>query len=55
MEMPASNAILDGTTTLWLGLDDDDRLVVDRVLDDQTAEPVWVYELGASAAPAPEP
>jgi hypothetical protein len=44
MEMPADNGIFDGATSLQVSLDSGGQLIVDRVLDDGTTEPVWVYD-----------
>ena len=49
-------ALFDGATGLQLSLDQDGQLVVDKVLDDGTTEPVWIYARPASApvlTPAP--
>jgi hypothetical protein len=53
MSMPAANGIMDGATGLQLSLGDSGQLVVDRVLDDGTTEPVWVYDRTAPVGPAP--
>lgn len=55
LRMPADNGTLDAATSLEVTLGADGRLVVDRVLDDGTTEPVWIYERAPAALPSSEP
>jgi hypothetical protein len=47
LDMPVGAGILDGVTRLQVSLDAGGQLVVDKVLDDGTTEPVWLYDRAA--------
>jgi hypothetical protein len=54
LDLPAGNGLLDAPG-LQISLDANGQLIVDRVLDDGTTEPVWVYERAPSPGATTEP
>ena len=54
LDLPAGNGLLDASA-LQLSLDADGQLVVDKVLPDETTEPVWIYARAPSPGATVEP